>query len=273
MNEPERILSGGGDEFEALLLGAAKDDGPEPGAKLRTLAALGIASTVAGTATAAASVAAGTSGKAAVASGAASAAAAGAKAGLAATLGKWIVLGALGGGLVVGGASAVTAPEPARLSAQRPFAESIEVAARALAPRAEAPGPVAAPTPAPELAAPSEPARSVASPRPAESAPEAKVDPLAGELAALDRAREALGSGSAVQALSALDAHDRQFPNGPLAPEALMLRIQALAAAGRHAEATRLGDTYLSAHPTGPYARRVRTLLGREAEGGGTAGP
>lgn len=271
MNEPERILSGGGDEFEAMLLRAAKDDGPEPGAKLRTLAALGIATAVAGTATAAASAAAGTSGKAALAGGAAATAATGAKVGLAATLGKWIVLGALGGGLVIGGVSAATTPEPARLVEPLPFPRSVEVAAIAAAPRSEAPTPAAAPAAA-EPAAPSEPARAVASPRPAESAPETKVDPLAAELAALDRAREALGAGSATQALSALDAHDRQFPNGPLGPEALMLRIQALAAAGRHGEAARLGDTYLAAHPTGPYARRVRTLLGREAEGGGTAG-
>lgn len=275
MNEPQRFLSGGGDAFEADLLRSAKDDGPAPGAKLRTLAALGIATTAAGTVAATAgATAASSGGKAALATGVAGTAAAGAKAGLVATMGKWIVLGALGGGLVAGGASLASSPEPAApLASPAVFAASAAVASDSPALKSASPTEAPATTAPVEVASPESGSRPLPTNRPAEAPPEAKGDPLAEELAALDRVREALGAGSPGRALTALDAHDRQFPKGPLGPEALMLRIEALAAAGRPGEAARLGDDYLAAHPTGPYARRVRTLLGREAEGGGAAGP
>ncbi len=81
MNEPRRLLDGGSD-FEVELLRSARDDGPSPHARRRTMIALGVGTGIVGAGvTAATSTAASTGG-----------------------ILKWIGIGVVSGGLVVGGA-------------------------------------------------------------------------------------------------------------------------------------------------------------------------
>ena len=92
--------------------------------------------------------------------------------------------------------------------------------------------------------------------------PTATASHLAVEIALLDQARQTLAGGGASKALATLDDYDHQFPNGALAQEAQVLRIEALDASGDHAGARTHGDRFLAAHPTSPHARHVREVLG-----------
>src|SRR5690606_26967779 len=65
----------------------------------------------------------------------------------------------------------------------------------------------------------------------------ASVASLNEEVALLDRARSAVRAGHPADALTRLDEHSARFPKGSLALEAQVLRVQALAAAGRTEEA------------------------------------
>jgi hypothetical protein len=265
MSEPRRFLKDSGG-LEQSLLRSAREDRPSPGARRRTLAALGLG--------------AGVLGAGATATAAASTATPAVKAAASLGLLKWIGVGIAGGVLVVGAAevvhsvspprstitqaaafdharSTITAPRsPATNVGSIPVDTSKELGSKAI----EAPSVVAAPTAnassvAPLAEAPR--ARSL-SPSPASSA-------LADEIAALDGAREALASGDASRALRALDARDRAFPRGALGPEATVLRIEALALRGDRAAATRLAEAFLAASPRSPHASAIRTLLGLAA--------
>jgi hypothetical protein len=83
----------------------------------------------------------------------------------------------------------------------------------------------------------------------------------ADEVATLDQARTVLGHGDPARALSILDEYARRFPRGALAPEAAVLRIEALVAAGDRAAATRAAQSFLRANPSSPYAQRIESLL------------
>lgn len=85
---------------------------------------------------------------------------------------------------------------------------------------------------------------------------------LAEELAMVDLARAALARKDAAQSLRLLDEYAHRFSPRRLDTEATVLRIEALSAAGDRATAARLGQTFLIRHPQGPYARRVRSLVG-----------
>jgi outer membrane protein assembly factor BamD (BamD/ComL family) len=77
----------------------------------------------------------------------------------------------------------------------------------------------------------------------------------------LEEARGALASGAPARALSILDGYAARFPRASMAPEASMLRIEALVRAGDLPAAGRAGEAFLTAHPGSPYATRVRSLL------------
>jgi TolA-binding protein len=106
----------------------------------------------------------------------------------------------------------------------------------------------------PQAPSPVPPASAVA-PAPLRS------DTLAAEIVALDQARSALRNRQPARALVALDDYARRFPGGVLAPEAGVLRIEALLADGNRTEAQRFGRQFLAAHPASPLAARVRALL------------
>lgn len=128
---------------------------------------------------------------------------------------------------------------------------------------------VEAPAPAPEPPPPAAASVSVAKPAkrppvasasaaPSASAPSSPADNLAAELAALDRARKELRSGNATGALTQLDGYVADHPQGKLATEAALLRIEALVAAGRKDDARRVAAPLLERHDmTGDRARKL----------------
>jgi hypothetical protein len=61
--------------------------------------------------------------------------------------------------------------------------------------------------------------------------------------------------------LSILDDYGQRFPRAAMAPEATIVRIEALIAAGDRAAAKRIADAFLSAHAQSPYATRIRSLV------------
>jgi len=106
---------------------------------------------------------------------------------------------------------------------------------------------------------------------PGPSAKRAPVRPapsLEQELASMQRARAALGRGDASAALAELD----QFGRGPgwrqLAVEARLLRIEALARAGRADEARNLARRFVEQNPNNPLVDRARTFATPAASSG-----
>jgi outer membrane protein assembly factor BamD (BamD/ComL family) len=85
---------------------------------------------------------------------------------------------------------------------------------------------------------------------------------IALEISAVDTARTALRAGDAAGALAELDRYEGKFGrSGSLAPEAAVLRIEALLVRGDRARAKALADAFLAAHPKSPLAARVRALV------------
>jgi hypothetical protein len=268
MSEPRRFLKDGGGGFEQSLLRSAREDAPSPGARQRTLAALGLG--------------VGVLGAGATATAAVKAATPAVKAAASLGLLKWIGIGIAGGVLVVGAAEVVhsVSPQPvkvapaaiedhARAAIQAPLSPAKSGSAAPADPATEPA--VAAIEAPPAVTAPASPgaassgASSPEAPRARATSPTPASSALADEIAALDGAREALASGDAARALRALDARDRAFPRGALGPEAMVLRIEALALRGDRATATRLGEAFLAASPRSPHASRIRTVLGLAA--------
>jgi TolA-binding protein len=239
MSDPKRLLDGGGNELEVALLKSARQDGPSAGARQRALVALGI-----GTGAAVLSA------KATAAAGATAAAR-----GTTLSLLKWVGIGVLGGAATVGIAQTVTTAAPHETVPIAPASVSVREMPRAAAPVTALQPSASAPTPAA-----SAPIRMFV---PAVDPPVESARPtLADEVAALDRAREAVAAGQPARALSVLDDYGRRFPGGTLAQEATVLRIEALAASGDKAGASRLGQGFLEKNPGSPHAARIRTLIG-----------
>jgi hypothetical protein len=133
--------------------------------------------------------------------------------------------------------------------------------AQAEAPRAPVAAPAADPTPSASF--PVEPGERAGDPASrAEPAPSVG-SALTEELLAFGLAQRALERGDAGEALAALDRFEREFPRATLAQEAEVLRIEALAEAGRTAAALTRARAFLAAHPSVPAARRVGSLVAR----------
>jgi outer membrane protein assembly factor BamD (BamD/ComL family) len=123
---------------------------------------------------------------------------------------------------------------------------------------------------APALEEPPAPSPEVEPRTPAESKPpsQAPATPdrskadrgktLGDELAVVESASRALRSGNPQAALGRLAEYRQRFPRGKLALEAQVLRIEALARAGRSDEAARLARGFLKRHPHSPVAARIR---------------
>jgi hypothetical protein len=86
---------------------------------------------------------------------------------------------------------------------------------------------------------------------------------LRGEIALIDAARTALRASAPERALSLLDHHRRSYAHGAFAPEAAVLRIEALEAAGRTGEARSLARGFLAKHPDSPLSDRVAGIASR----------
>jgi hypothetical protein len=270
MIEPKRITSRARSKRNdpgAEMLRAARSDAPTPRSRERAAAALGLA--------VGAGVAGSTTTTAAAASGGAKLGALGG----AAIAVKWVAIGTLGAAIAVGAAMYVRAPVAPRQAtevspaASAPIPRVVPPVTRNLATAPEAPSsarkdvrttpPASASNVAPHASGRSVdgPASMSAPPILASSATRPTSSALDDELRLLDVARTDLAAGDARGALDALDAHDRTFKSGPLAPEAAVLRIEALAQSGDDDAATARANEFLSAFPDSPQERRVRSIL------------
>lgn len=273
MTEPKRLSHG--DDLGASLLSSARGDQPRAGSRARTAAAIGLGAALGAAAIASAGAAKAAAG-ASIAPKAIGAGGAGAK--VASAL--WLKL--LAAGVVtmaVAGAVAVKVersshhadatvaeriPAPVNAAPQTPtpVAPVIALADAPLpqpAPETQVATPTVSPITTPTAAPAAEPTKSPprATQAAASSPPESA---LAQELRSLDEARSALARADASGALTLLDRHDRAFPTGPLRTEAKMLRVEALLARGDRAAAKKLATELLARDPSGPHARRLRTI-------------
>jgi hypothetical protein len=97
---------------------------------------------------------------------------------------------------------------------------------------------------------------------PASTARSTTKPSLSDEVAMLDSARVALRADPRAS-LAQLDAYDARFPQGTLAPEAKLLRIEALLKSGDRPAAEALARPILESEPSSAYGRKVRYLLGQ----------
>lgn len=104
----------------------------------------------------------------------------------------------------------------------------------------------------------------MATPSPASSSSSAAAS-LADEVRLLDRAR-ALSHTAPDRALTVLEEHAHTFPQGVLRDEAAVVRLEALLAAGRRAEAEQLAQPILRDRAKTPIARRMQDLLGSKTD-------
>ena len=114
-----------------------------------------------------------------------------------------------------------------------------------------------------------EPTRTTEPPQPeppqteppqAEPPQPAPLPSLERELALLRAARDALARADADAALTALAEHAAEFPTGHLREERLVLRVEALCAAGSRADARREATSFAQAHPNSPHARKLQRV-------------
>lgn len=77
----------------------------------------------------------------------------------------------------------------------------------------------------------------------------------------LGDARTALRSGNSESALEKLEAMGGQFPDGVLVQEREVLVIEALAKAGKRAEASSRAAAFLRTYPTSPHAAKMRGFV------------
>jgi hypothetical protein len=213
--------------FEGGLLDSARADAMPFRSRRRVLAQLGVGGLLSTSALASAVKAAGL------------------KAGLSIAAGTGVV-----GALAVVLSSGTTEPPTPVAAPMKTVAHAAPVA----------PAPVAVTRAAP--AATADPPAPAPVPRP----PQRPSDLLAAELRALEEARGAFVGGDYALALRLLDAYQARFPRRTLGTEATVLRIETLTQRGDRAQAARLGRDFLARNADGPYARRVRSLLGEAAQ-------
>jgi hypothetical protein len=91
--------------------------------------------------------------------------------------------------------------------------------------------------------------------------PSASASELTAEVTAIEAARARLAKGDAAASLALLDEYAAAFPEGHLRPEAMVLRIDALAKTGRSTEAKKIAQTFLQRYPKSVLAARVRGHL------------
>ena len=253
MTDPKRLVCGPTDSLDVALLRSARREKPPNRAHERMLSTLGI------TATAAATMAA--AGKASAAIAVANAKPVGAI--TAAFVAKWAIVGSVGALVTVGLSRQVPLMVgthfrvPTATSGKVPDKRGLPIGA--LSAIHDGPDePLIADTP--ETA--EKGMRSVSgSTKPTPGPKPPAISSLRSEITALDQARAAAVEHDPSRTLALLDAYQRQFPNGALAPEAQLLRVEALIQSGRRARALPLARRLLNAAPDGPLSERLRKLL------------
>jgi hypothetical protein len=91
----------------------------------------------------------------------------------------------------------------------------------------------------------------------------ASTPTLSKELGALKQIRQSLRSGDGSAALALLDRYDGGEYGSSLALEASVLRVEALDAVGRRAEAEALARRFVRDNPDSPLAERAQRFIDR----------
>jgi hypothetical protein len=242
MSELRRWTEEGASPAESSLLEASRAERAPDEARARALRVLGVAGVVTATSATATTATASVAGLA--------------------TWTKLVGLAVIVGGATVGGVYAARERQAAPAAASRAVLAPSAVSSappRDMAPAddsaAAAPPAPPADTQAPRAARPSSGAVRSARPTPSD-------ERLSEEVAALERAHQALAAHQADAAIRELDRYAASFPHGALASEAVVLRVQALVERGDRAAAKKLADAYSSGHPESPFARRLQVLVG-----------
>jgi len=250
--DPERLIDEGATEFEAGLLRAGHRDAISERGRQRVLAGLGIGAGILTGASASAATSMAPTAK------------------LGATgvaLFKYLSIGGVAALAVWGGVHAWEN----RASARQPvvLVEPTREAAE-LGEMNEPPPAIAEVAPVPTVAGtpPATRPRSAQAREARDAREERAKDSLPKELGYLDRARRELSGGHPALALRVLDEYEGAFPSGRLGAEATVLRIESLARAGDRAGVAAAGKDFLAKHPNGPYATRVRSLMGEPRPAG-----
>jgi hypothetical protein len=284
MSEMKRLVESSSSPA-ARLLRVGLRDAPDPGAAKRAALGLGLGSAAATAASTSAALGASAAAKGSIsllapaATTTAGASAIGTSASVLAVVGKWVVIGALGGGLAAQGAATISqAPrerslahriEPARQSFEafergsgQPRAVAPIVAEASTAPSAPDIQPAIAEKQAvssrqdPEHAS----RRTVVAPR-ADAKPAEASGALGHDLGYIEGTRSALATGESRKALSILNAYDRQRVTGFFDREALILRIEALLQQGDRPAALTLASDYFRRFPGDAHTPRLQALL------------
>jgi hypothetical protein len=190
----------------------------------------------------------------------------------------WLAAGALSAAaalwLLVGERTLQREPEVLISAEARPAAVGVErlpLPTVTTLPRAPTNAPSASPPntePAAAPHAPSTPVRAAVPHATTSKAPPAKPSasarsvPLGQQLEQLKQARSLLRSGQPAEALTVLDRYEQELGATALRDEAALLRIEALAAQGRAAEAAALARRFVVEHPDSPLAERAQRLGG-----------
>jgi hypothetical protein len=253
------LRTSGATDLERRLLEAAAGEQPSPEMSERIAQAIGVS--------AAAAVGAGVAATKLEAGAATSKAAAGSS-----SLLLWISAGIVSA-TVVGSVVAARAygtvtsagPTDGRVRTQTPTspgASASVAAAPTAAPVEVAPGPIAeSPVASPEITVELPP--SVAGQSHAQSARAApRANDIGDQIALVDAARASLAAGAPDRALELLRQYQTKYPAGSFRPEAAALRIEALAALGRTAEARSLAERFVAEHRGSPLADRVARVVG-----------
>jgi hypothetical protein len=271
VTEPLRLADETDSELSLLLRAGQKEEPPRH-ALQKTLAGLGVATTVIGATQAAG--AAVTVGKLGVW-----------------TLAKWAGAGMVSGVIAIGGVELVQQGiESSRPAvAASTMTSGAEPARRTAGAQRGAQPLVVAPREA-ESAPPREPESKVSSDRgslavnperPASfgvkpagvsstrsAEPETEADStISVEIALVDEARRALQAGRAAAALDALRRLRTEVKRQRLAPEAQYLEMEAFFASGNTSAARATARALLASYPRGPHAARAQSILGTRAEG------
>lgn len=169
--------------------------------------------------------------------------------------------------LIAGGVAALAVPRwtehppPQTRAAVAPAAPA--TAERAVAAPETAPAPLPEPMPEPTTEGVAPPAPRVAAGASAEHA----VPSLDEEVRLLREAQRSLKGGQPGAALTVLAEHERRFPKGQLALERSAVRIAALCALGRTAEAKQRGAAFLARHGGSAIAEQVRASCAGDGPG------
>jgi hypothetical protein len=234
MIDPLPLTQDGATPFEVLLISAGRSDAVSAQSRARIHLGLGLSGGVLAAAATNAALKA-TAAKSVLSSS-----------------GSIAVIGAVSALALLFGARSLLRTDATEVEPRSPQPVSAEERRFAPAPSVH----VVAPAVEPNIAEASEP--KFAEAKPSARLPSAS---LADELRAIEEARSASARHEHALALRLLDGYAQRFPKQSLRSEATLLRIESLAASGATDAARELGKSFLTKHPNGPYARRVRSLL------------